>query len=256
MAPYCTGNYPRMFVKKQNVIERKKWLNKNKSIPLSIEFKKQIFHDAVYDISSFTDLCNIIIKVEAVRTYIARYPNDSTDLNVPNGFEGMLTLIYAPCNLNNTTGYYEDSNMYYHIHPFKGLIHINKAIALAWVMDYRNNILPILTEIVTTNGGKSISDTKSLLHKSTDIKELIIEIECQESSFIRASFTSYTNTEGPEINEEYKARLTVDFELIDKDGKVIYIEDRPRLKFEKNQMLFDFNNAELCPPLSCGGSSI
>lgn len=25
MAPYCTGNYPRMFVKKQLVIERKKW---------------------------------------------------------------------------------------------------------------------------------------------------------------------------------------------------------------------------------------
>ncbi len=229
---------------------------RKKSLPLTIELKRQIFYDAVYDYTTFKNLCNIINKVDGVRIYIACFPNDSTDPRVPSGFEGMATLIYTPCNRNNTTNYYEDSNFFYYIHPFKGLTNIPKDIAIKWVTEYRDNIMPELTKIVNANGGVSITDTQSVLHKNPDFKELIAEMECQESLYIRASFTSYTNTEGQDVNEEYKARLTIDFELIDGDGKVIYVEERPRLKLETNQKMFDLNNGDLCPPLNCEGSSI
>lgn len=251
MTTICTGDFPRMLVSTLTSENRRKWHLENKIIPLINNFKRQIFIDTIIDTTSFIKLCEINALSDGMRMYVAAFPNDPNNSEVPSGYAGTLTLIYTPCKKNGEFYYDSGPNNYFYFHPFKGLKFITKNVAKVWVNDYRDNILPELTKIVNANGGSSVYDTKSLFHKVEDFIELKKEFDCQEAKFVKVCFTSYTNKETDSNVQLYLSRLTVGFELIDEYGMKIDVVQRPRMKVDSAKMITDFNNAELCPPLKC-----
>ncbi|TAG29891.1 MAG: hypothetical protein EAZ35_09005 [Sphingobacteriia bacterium] len=254
--------YPRMYVDPITASKRQNWHFINKFLPLSKALGKPAFIDAAYSMDDFKALHKSLFKepeTDAVRIYIATYPDDVASLDLETKYAGTLTTIYAPCKLANGSGgiiFKEaDPRINYIIHPYKGLMSIIPELANSLIDNYRNAIikLPLLTQIVHDLGGnKSETDTRSILHLKEDFDELLSESLFQQADYIQLKLTSYTHEETSVQGKEYLCRLTTAYELLDAAGRVIDITLRTRTGSEKKILTDDFNNGTLCPPKECG----
>lgn len=266
MKGQCSNYYPSMYVEPLLAANRNQWHLNYKHNELIKILGKSVFIDTNCTVPEFQELYKKIFienNADAVRIYIAAYPNNSNDPLVPSGYEGTVTVFYAPCykstDQDNEVIFIERAQkLRYLLHPYKGLILIDAADAKEWIDDYRNSskILASLTSIVHQHGGDiNLSDTKSILHEKKEIDEFLHEIECQNTFHIRAKFSSYANNETTATGQKYLCRLVLVYELIDTNGRVINIANPGRQHQsktdEKGKKLDDFNNGSLCPPDKC-----
>lgn len=213
--------------------------------------------------ADFLELCNQVFtinKADGIRIYMAAFPVDEKEPWVPFSKGGTLTVVYAPCLLNQTTGTYKDIGQgnYYILHPTGGCLKIDQVTAERWIIsEYRNNPLklPLLTKLVHGAGGDpAYTDTISVFHTREEFEQLKAEVECQQAAGVVASFTSYTDTAEPGVNSLYLNRMTVEYYLLDANDKLINITERPRLNYtvaEGEVDVIAFNNGSLCPPYNC-----
>ncbi|HJV20070.1 MAG TPA: hypothetical protein VJ552_09360 [Sediminibacterium sp.] len=267
MAANCSGPLPLMSVGKVTVLKRRRWHFQLKTLALSEAMGKPETEEMPGSAADFLELCNQVFTVnqaDGIRIYMAAFPADENEAWVPFSKGGTLTLVYAPCLLNQTTGTYKDIGQgnYFILHPSGGCVKIDQLTAERWIIsEYRNNPLklPLLTNLVHNAGGDpAYTDTISVFHTREEFEQLKAEVECQEAAGVVASFTSYTDTEEPGVNSHYLNRMTVEYYLTDANDKLINITARPRLNYTVTEGEVDvtaFNNGTLCPPYNCAGDT-
>lgn len=267
MAANCSGPLPLMSVGKATVIKRRRWHFQLKTLALSEAMGKPETEEMPIAAASFLDLCNQVFTVnqaDGIRIYMAAFPLDENEPWVPFSKGGTLTVVYAPCLLNQTSGTYKDLGLgnYFMLHPSHGCVKIDQQTAERWIInEYRNNPLklPLLTRLVHNAGGDpAYTDTISVFHTRAEFEQLKAEVECQEAATVVTAFTSYTNTPEPNVNSHYLNRMTVEYYLVDANDKLINISERPRINFfpgEGEPDIIAFNNGNLCPPYNCAGDT-
>lgn len=269
MEKQCSKYYPNMYVNPLLAANRNQWHLTYKHNELIKILGKSVFVDANCTVPEFQALHKKLFteySADAVRIYIVAYPNNSNDPLVPSGYEGTVTVLYAPCYKtigdNNKVEFIERATKpRYLLHPYKGLILIDAKTSQSWLEYYRNGskILTSLTSIVHQHGGnRNWSDTKSILHEKKEFDDFLHEIKCQNVFHIRAKFSSYANNETTPTGLKYLCRLVLAYELIDNNGRVIDITDagrEPQPNIDENgKKLDEFNNGSLCPPEKCDGA--
>jgi hypothetical protein len=214
-------------------------------------------------------------KFGALRVYIASYGNENTTV-VPAGFGNLLTLIFAPVDLNG-----KELGSYYSIIPNgkfdakSDSCNLKPGIVAEWRdSNYIAKKIPVLLPTITNipdNQAKGVfSDTRSIVYPEPYIKQLIKEIEYQHAngidiSGVRAFFAAYTATGNEDNNNRFANRLIIQFEFtknVNDKHVTFYLENTtgfnqrpPKLPpvsggfgLLKPYMNFLLDNGQLCPP--------
>jgi len=200
--------------------------------------------------------------------------------NVPAGYENKLMLIYAPADVTGVPmGYYTlpDNALRFDLTANK----LPDEVAQTWMTNYQNTVVQWLNPYLDKNDAANypgrnttlpLTNTLRIKYLLTDFDELRQEIDYQateHNDFItgfRAFFAALPeNTAGG--NDVMSNRLKVQFEFIQRDKRIFYIDttagfaQRPpqnphfpgphiRGAIAKMHHSRGLDNGELCPP-SC-----
>lgn len=252
----CQGlRVPSTYITKADTIRRRDWFIKNKFAPLITILKRYDLSYVFYEAAAFKSLLTTLAASDGVRVYLASYSAEGTT-SVPSSCGGLITFVYAPVEFDDTENVFFDTGTYFILNPGAEPQTILQPLASAWVSNYQNLKLPILTAQSLLDP----TDTKSILYDKLQIKEIIAEIDCQQPAGVKLYLTAYTDAEVFNVREDLFKRLTIQFVLTETapDGgqKDFFIDDRPGFRQRPGQPQPNLDTGSPSPPASDAGSSL
>ncbi|HNP21777.1 MAG TPA: hypothetical protein PKM63_22315 [Panacibacter sp.] len=267
---------PWMWVKREEGMKREAAFDKKYDRIVNnahITPEKMIWYPGFFDMLDFFEK-SYNKNYAFLRVYIALYPKETDDANVPAGWGKKLTLIFAPADINK-----RDLGVYFNMVPGEGFVagknQITKDQKKFWTTLYTQTVMPSLLSTIDqfdldnyTQDGV-FSDTRSLRFSRTNLKEIANERtrhvhrrngNPDDISGVKAFFAAYTDEGNQERFGKYPNRLHIEFEFTNKTGDIIYLDDDMKDQFptgkhpfpdddedEKKARILSVNNGQLCP---------
>jgi hypothetical protein len=259
---------PNMWVAKNDGIGYEKNFDLKQHKQLSDQMQGVETSSLYYPIKSFRQIMNMVINTpyKFMQVYIVAYDSGA---DVPLQLQGKLTILFHPA-LDSA----EEGAPYFAIKP-DGSIYEEKN-ADRYKAEYEKYKLPVLklnldaSQGYNTSSSGVVSDTKKITYDSSDIADLMREIDYQvktngiTTNGIEAIFSSYPSTGHPKSNR-FVNRIFVLYEFTRSVGgknPVYYIDDQKDFCYRKDPVkpdngimltptsvnLYSVDNGQLCPP--------
>lgn len=209
-----------------------------------------------------------------LHVYIAAYCNRINTPQVPDNYENMITLIFAPAT---SSGPDQKDLDYFFMPPGENFDIINLAkfkitrkIKKEWYNNYLNNLMPALLKTIdidtSSNYDKNdnFSDTKYLTICKQSLDELVYEVRHIKHTVngrpIQLSDNFIVQLVARGVKEEYEKRVFIQFDFTETNGTVFYLEnvddfgDRSKLPISTCESCTSkygvplLNKSKLCPP--------
>lgn len=218
---------------------------------------------------------------QCLHVYIVAYSNEGSPY-VPEDCGNLLTLLFAPAKayVNPTT---KTDLAYFNIPPetlfdptqIAKFIIKNPDLPTEWRRNYINKIMPAMYKTIDDTepdnyDHDNLADTKCITYCAVDLLQLLYEKEythtdkktnkeIKYSPDMQVSFAAFGSKGNPRRSDIAKKRLFLQFDFLDEEGTVRYLEDtkeydkRPKAINEncKNCVpitIKELNNGQLCPP--------
>lgn len=239
---------PLSYIKKQIAEAREKYYNDNYK-----KFIKDAFEYEDYSISEFINLINSFTETQqfsGMRIYFGAKKNETEKSNI--------VLVFSPTINDTTTGikYQEKKDYYIWSSNNFSKISLDKAKNLI------NNYFTLYRKAISDNGIQvTDGNTKSVLLTEEVVKSLKEEMElpCHQErlKFIRASISSYLNTDKDDIKNRMIVQLQF-VEVKDDGNHAVYGLDETIRDYNQNKITDgSFDTVNPCPPLvNCVGSDL